>query len=129
MMYTDPISDMLTRIRNGQQAGHLDVNIPMSKIKLEIAKILVRQGFLKAYQVQDDRTFRVTLKYDVKGHPIIRCLKKVSKPGLRVYAGRQRLPRILGGAGIAIVSTSSGILTDHEARKAGVGGEVLCYVY
>jgi small subunit ribosomal protein S8 len=128
-MYTDPISDMLTRIRNGQQAGHLDVVVPLSKLKVEIAKILVRQGFLKGYHIDSDRSFRVTLKYDLKGQPVIRCIKKVSKPGLRVYARKQRLPRILGGAGIAVVSTSSGVLTDHEARKAGVGGEVLCYVY
>ncbi|MCE2930806.1 MAG: 30S ribosomal protein S8 [Vampirovibrionales bacterium] len=130
LMYSDPISDMLTRVRNAQRAGHLEVSVPLSKLKVEIAKILVRQGFVKEYRLESDRHFVVVLKYDHKsGEPVIRCLKKVSKSGLRVYSRTDRLPRVLGGSGIAIISTSRGILTDHEARKLGVGGEVLCYVY
>jgi small subunit ribosomal protein S8 len=129
-MYSDPISDMLTRIRNAQGAGHNEVAIPHSKLKVQIAKILVRQGFVKDFNVNAEaRQFTVVLKYDRRGVPLIKCLKKVSKPGLRVYSKRDRLPRILGGAGVAVISTSQGVLTDHEARKAGVGGEVLCYVY
>jgi small subunit ribosomal protein S8 len=130
-MYSDPISDMLTRIRNAQRAGHIEVSIPLSKMKVEIAKILVKQGFIKEYRVDSEaRALVLSLKYDLKsGEPIIRCLKKVSKSGLRVYSKKSRLPRVLGGSGVAIISTSRGILTDHEARKKGVGGEVICYVY
>ena len=128
-MLTDPIADMLTRIRNAQGAGHLMVEIPFSKLKVEIAKLLLKQGYVRSYEVLEQRTLRVVLKYDRQGEPVIRGLKRVSKPGLRVYANKDRLPRVLGGAGTAIVSTSQGILTDHEARKKGVGGEVLCYIY
>jgi len=128
-MYSDPIADMLTRIRNAQRVGHNDVSLPKSKLKVEIAKILVKQGFIKSISMVDERTLSLQLKYDRKGEPIIQYLKKVSKPGLRVYSKATRLPRILGGAGTAIVSTSKGLLTDQEARIQGVGGEVLCYVY
>ena len=128
-MYSDPIADMLTRIRNAQRVGHNEVSLPKSKLKAEIAKILVKQGFIKSFSMLDDRTLSLQLKYDRKGEPIIQYLKKVSKPGLRVYSKATRLPRILGGAGTAIVSTSKGLLTDQEARTQGVGGEVLCYVY
>jgi small subunit ribosomal protein S8 len=128
-MYSDPIADMLTRIRNAQRVGHNDVSLPKSKLKVEIAKILVKQGFIKSFSMVDERTLSLQLKYDRKGEPIIQYLKKVSKPGLRVYSKATRLPRILGGAGTAIVSTSKGLLTDQEARIQGVGGEVLCYVY
>ena len=128
-MYSDPIADMLTRIRNAQRVGHNDVSLPKSKLKVEIAKILVKQGFIKSFSMVDERTLSLQLKYDRKGEPIIQYLKKVSKPGLRVYSKATRLPRILGGAGTAIVSTSKGLLTDREARIQGVGGEVLCYVY
>ncbi len=128
-MYSDPIADMLTRIRNAQRVGHNEVSLPKSKLKVEIAKILVKQGFIKSFSMLDERTLSLQLKYDRKGEPIIQYLKKVSKPGLRVYSKATRLPRILGGAGTAIVSTSKGLLTDQEARTQGVGGEVLCYVY
>jgi small subunit ribosomal protein S8 len=128
-MYSDPIADMLTRIRNAQRVGHNEVSLPKSKLKAEIAKILVKQGFIKSFSMVDERTLSLQLKYDRKGEPIIQYLKKVSKPGLRVYSKAIRLPRILGGAGTAIVSTSKGLLTDQEARIHGVGGEVLCYVY
>jgi small subunit ribosomal protein S8 len=128
-MYSDPIADMLTRIRNAQRVGHNDVSLPKSKLKVEIAKILVKQGFINSFSMVDERTLSLQLKYDRKGEPIIQYLKKVSKPGLRVYSKATRLPRILGGAGTAIVSTSKGLLTDQEARIQGVGGEVLCYVY
>ncbi|MCS6266836.1 MAG: 30S ribosomal protein S8 [Vampirovibrio sp.] len=128
-MYSDPIADMLTRIRNAQRVGHNEVSLPKSKLKAEIAKILVKQGFIKSFSMVDERTLSLQLKYDRKGEPIIQYLKKVSKPGLRVYSKATRLPRILGGAGTAIVSTSKGLLTDQEARIHGVGGEVLCYVY
>ena len=128
-MYSDPIADMLTRIRNAQRVGHNEVSLPKSKLKAEIAKILVKQGCIKSFSMVDERTLSLQLKYDRKGEPIIQYLKKVSKPGLRVYSKATRLPRILGGAGTAIVSTSKGLLTDQEARTQGVGGEVLCYVY
>ena len=128
-MYSDPIADMLTRIRNAQRVGHNEVSLPKSKLKAEIAKILVKQGFIKSFSMVDERTLSLQLKYDRKGEPIIQYLKKVSKTGLRVYSKATRLPRILGGAGTAIVSTSKGLLTDQEARIHGVGGEVLCYVY
>lgn len=129
-MFSDPIADMLTRIRNALRAGHMEVNIPKSKLKLEIAKILLRQGYIAGVQSNDDeRSFSVVLKYDNQGEPVIRTIKRVSRSGLRVYAKSDKLPRILSGAGTAIVSTSKGLLTDHEARKQGVGGEVLCYVY
>ena len=128
-MYSDPIADMLTRIRNAQRVGHNEVSLPKSKLKAEIAKILVKQGFIKSFSMVDERTLSLQLKYDRKGEPIIQYLKKVSKPGLRVYSKSTRLPRILGGAGTDIVSTSKGLLTDQEARIHGVGGEVLCYVY
>ncbi|MFM7389403.1 MAG: 30S ribosomal protein S8 [Vampirovibrionales bacterium] len=129
-MFSDPIADMLTRIRNALRAGHMEVNIPKSKLKLEIAKILLRQGYIAGVQSNDDeRSFSVVLKYDNQGEPAIRTIKRVSRSGLRVYAKSDKLPRILSGSGTAIVSTSKGLLTDHEARKQGVGGEVLCYVY
>ena len=128
-MYSDPIADMLTRIRNAQRVGHNEVSLPKSKLKAEIAKILVKQGFIKSFSMVDERTLSLQLKYDRKGEPIIQYLKKVSKPGLRVYSKATSLPRILGGAGTAIVSTSKGLLTDQEARIHGVGGEVLCYIY
>jgi small subunit ribosomal protein S8 len=129
-MFSDPIADMLTRIRNALRAGHMEVNIPKSKLKLEIAKILLRQGYIAGVQSnEEERSFTVVLKYDNQGEPVIRTIKRISRSGLRVYSKRDKLPRVLSGAGTAIVSTSKGLLTDHEARKQGVGGEVLCYVY
>jgi small subunit ribosomal protein S8 len=105
------------------------VEIPISKLKTEICKLLLKYGYIRSYEVMEGRTLRLILKYDLHGNPVIRGLKRVSRPGLRVYASKDKLPRVMGGAGTAIVSSSQGILTDHEARKKGVGGEVLCYVY
>lgn len=132
MAVIDPISDMLTRIRNGVLLRRTFVLVPSSKIKVGIAKILLDEGFIQGYEVTDDRpqpNIRVWLKYDEKRRPILTNMKRVSKPGRRVYRGRQDLPRVLSGMGIAIVSTSKGLMTDREARRQGVGGEVLCYIW
>jgi small subunit ribosomal protein S8 len=129
---TDPIADLLTRIRNAQRANHEQVEIPASKLKLEIVRILAEERFIKGYQqVADDKqgTIRVQLKYGSRREPVITNLKRVSKPGLRVYKNSDELKRVLGGMGIAIISTSKGVLTDSQARKAHVGGEVLCEVW
>ncbi len=130
---TDPIADMLTRIRNANTAKHDTVNIPLSKMKLAIAGILLDEGYIKAYEIVDNGNFKdikVTLKYGKdKNEKIISGLKRISKPGLRVYANKEELPRVLGGLGIAIVSTNKGVVTDKEARKLGVGGEVLAFVW
>ena len=133
MAMTDPIADMLTRIRNANTAKHDTVDVPASKIKLAIADILVKEGFIKGYEVVEDgifKTIKITLKYGKdKTEKIITGLKRISKPGLRVYAGKDELPRVLGGLGIAIISTNKGIVTDKEARKLQVGGEVLAFVW
>ena len=133
MAMTDPIADMLTRIRNANTAKHDTVDVPASKIKLAIAEILVKEGYIKKYDVIEDGTFKtikITLKYGAdKSEKIITGLKRISKPGLRVYAGKDELPRVLGGLGIAIISTNKGIVTDKEARKLQVGGEVLAFVW
>ena len=133
MAMTDPIADMLTRIRNANTAKHDTVDIPSSKMKLSIAEILLKEGYIKSYEVVEDgnfKTIRVTLKYGAdKTEKIITGLKRISKPGLRVYAGKDELPRVLGGLGIAIISTNNGVVTDKEARKLGVGGEVLAFVW
>lgn len=127
---TDPIADMLTRIRNAAKAKHTNVRVPVSRIKLEIAKILHEEGYIRGFQlVGKGRDLRIRLKYDEHREPTIRGLKRVSKPGRRVYAGKQDMPRVLGGLGIAIVSTSQGVMTAAEARKRGIGGEVLGYVW
>lgn len=129
---TDPIADMLTRIRNANAAGHEQVSVPASKIKMEIARILKEEGFILDWAwVQDgpQGTLRITLKYGPKRERVLRGIRRVSKPGRRVYARRPELPRVMGGLGVAIVSTSRGILTDRQARRLGVGGEVLCYVW
>jgi small subunit ribosomal protein S8 len=128
-MLTDPIADMLTRIRNAHAAEHHIVEIPHSKLKFNITKVLLKQGFIRSYEVLEGKTIRILLKYDRMGNPVIRTIKRVSRPGLRVYKTAQTLPRVLAGAGIAVISTSQGLMTDHEARKAGVGGEVLCAIY
>ncbi len=131
-MMTDPISDMLTRIRNAVLAKHPEVNILGSKLKLEIARILLENRFVEDYQfIEDNRAglVRIALKYDEVGRSPIGGLKKVSKPGRRIYRNKKDLPRVLGGSGIAILSTSQGILTDREARTKNVGGEVLCYIW
>lgn len=129
---TDPIADMLTRIRNGNNAKHDSVDIPASNIKKEIARILLDEGYIKGYDVIDDGKqgiIRVELKYGKYNEKVLSGIKRISKPGLRVYVKSDEIPRVLGGLGIAILSTSKGILTDKEARKEGVGGEVICYVW
>ena len=133
MNISDPIADMLARIRNANTAKHDTVDIPVSKIKVSIADILVNEGYIEKYEIVPDGNFeaiRVTLKYgDNKNEKIISGIKKISKPGLRVYAGKDEVPSVLGGLGIAILSTNKGVITDKEARKLGVGGEVLAYVW
>ena len=133
MTMSDPIADMLTRIRNANTAKHDTVDIPSSKIKVAIADILVDEGYIAKYDIIDEgsyKTMRVTLKYGAdKNEKIITGIKRISKPGLRVYAGKDEIPNVLGGLGIAILSTNKGILTDKEARKAQVGGEVLAFVW
>ncbi len=133
MAMTDPIADMLTRIRNANTAKHDTVDVPASKMKLAIAEILLNEGYIKKYDVVEDGTFKtikITLKYGKdKSEKIITGLKRISKPGLRVYAGKDELPRVLGGLGVAIISTNKGIVTDKEARKLQVGGEVLAFVW
>jgi len=132
-MYTDPIADYLTRIRNANSAGHRVVEIPASNLKKEITKILFDQGYILSYKFEENAvqgTIKIALKYDkVTKEPVIRSIQRVSKPGLRKYAGHDELPRVLNGLGIAIVSTSHGVMTSKQARKENVGGEVLCYVY
>ncbi|MCR4782397.1 MAG: 30S ribosomal protein S8 [Lachnospiraceae bacterium] len=133
MNISDPIADMLTRIRNANTAKHDTVDIPVSKMKISIADILVDEGYVEKYEIVEDGQFksiRVTLKYSgAKKDQIISGIKKISKPGLRVYAGKDNVPRVLGGLGVAILSTNKGVITDKEARKLGVGGEVLAYVW
>jgi small subunit ribosomal protein S8 len=129
---TDPIADLLTRIRNASRAGHEQVEIPGSKLKLEIVKILEQEKFVRGYQfIKDDKqgVIRVYLKYGQRREPVLTNLKRVSKPGLRVYAPASRIPRVLNGMGIAILSTSRGVIPDREARRQRVGGEVLAYVW
>ncbi|MBR0417063.1 MAG: 30S ribosomal protein S8 [Firmicutes bacterium] len=132
MSMTDPVADMLTRIRNANTAGHAEVSIPASKIKKNIAEILLKEGYIKAYEVvagdvQDNIV--ITMKYGQGKQRVISGIKRISKPGLKVYAKKDEVPRVLGGLGIAIISTSNGLITDKEARKLGVGGEVICYVW
>ena len=132
MTMTEPVADMLTRIRNANTAGHATVDIPASKIKKNIAEILVKEGYIKGYEVVAGETqdiIRVTMKYGPEKTKVISGIKKISKPGLKVYAKANEVPKVLGGLGIAIISTSSGLVTDKEARKLGVGGEVICYVW
>ena len=130
---TDPIADMLTRIRNANTAKHDTVDVPASKIKTEIARILLDEGYIKAYEIVEDgvvKTIKITLKYGAdKNQKVISGLKRISKPGLRVYAGVENMPKVLGGLGIAIISTNKGIVTDKEARAMNVGGEVLAFVW
>ena len=130
---TDPIADMLTRIRNANTAKHDTVDVPSSKMKLAIAKILLDEGYIKSYDLVDNGNFKdihITLKYGKdKNEKIISGLQRISKPGLRVYASKEELPTVLGGLGVAIISTNQGVVTDKEARKLGVGGEVLAFVW
>ena len=132
MVINDPIADMLTRIRNAQVARHDTVTMPASNMKKSIAKLMQNEGFIKAYEVIDDGLqgeIRITLKYLDKKQPVIVGLKRISKPGLRVYASCEDLPKVLGGLGVAIISTSKGVMTDRMARKENLGGEVLCYIW
>lgn len=132
MNTTDPIADMLTRIRNANSAKHKTVDVPASKMKTAIAEILFREGYIKSFEVisnENQGIIRITLKYDEKGTRVIDGIKRISKPGLRVYASKEELPKVLNGLGIAIISTSKGLKTDKEAREAGMGGEVLAYVW
>ena len=132
MAMTDPIGDMLTRIRNGIMASYDAVDIPSSKLKMNIAKVLKSEGFIKNYRIMNEgarETIRVFLKYDENGVPVIGGLKRVSKPSLRFYTKTDKIPKVLGGLGVNILSTSKGVMTDREARKMGVGGEVLCAVW
>ena len=133
MTMSDPIADMLTRIRNANTAKHDTVDVPSSKMKLAIADILVKEGYIASYEIVDDGAFKnihMTLKYGAdKNEKIITGIKRISKPGLRVYAGKDELPKVLGGLGIAILSTNKGVITDKEARKLQIGGEVLAFVW
>jgi small subunit ribosomal protein S8 len=134
MSMTDPIADMLTRIRNGIQARHDRVDIPASKLKVEIARILKNEGFISNFKLVEEQEavqqlLRVYLKYSPDGEPVIHGIERVSRPGRRVYRGKQEIPRVLGGLGLAIVSTSKGVLSGAEAARDGIGGEVLCQVW
>ena len=133
MSMTDPIADMLTRIRNGIHAGHESVTIPASKMKIEIARILKQEGYINDYEVTGEtakeKTIAIELKYGPDKQKVISGLKRISKPGLRVYAKGDNVPRVLNGLGIAIISTSKGLMTDRDARKAHLGGEVVAYVW
>ena len=133
MTMSDPIADMLTRIRNANTAKHDTVDVPSSKMKLAIADILVKEGYVEKYDIVENGAFnniRITLKYGAdKNEKIISGIKKISKPGLRVYANKENLPKVLGGLGIAILSTNQGVITDKEARRLGVGGEVLVFIW
>ncbi len=132
MNITDPIADMLTRIRNANTSKHKTVDIPASNMKKAIAEILFEEGYIKAFEVIENENqgiIRITIKYDEKGSRVIAGLKRISKPGLRVYAAASELPKVLNGLGIALISTSKGIMTDKKAREQGIGGEVLAYVW
>ncbi|MGC8861414.1 MAG: 30S ribosomal protein S8 [Armatimonadota bacterium] len=132
MTVTDPVADLLTRIRNANSAKHETVEVPASRLSIEILRILKDEGFIRGYEMVKDRKFptaRIALRYGPKQEKVISNLKRVSKPGLRVYAKRDKVPRVLRGLGVAIISTSKGVMTDREARRLGIGGEVLCYVW
>jgi small subunit ribosomal protein S8 len=132
MMITDPIADMLTRIRNASNVKHKSVEVPASNMKKRLAEILLDEGFIKKFEVAEDNmqnVVKIDLKYGANNEKVITGLKRISKPGLRVYVKSDDVPRVLGGLGIAVISTSKGIMTDKEARKLGIGGEVVCYVW
>ena len=131
-MMTDPIADFLTRVRNANMAKHDTVKVPSSKLKQAIAEILKREGFIKDFDLKKDNKqgmLRIFMRYGPDSTKVISGMQRISKPGLRVYAQKDELPKVLGGLGIAVISTSKGVLTDKEARQAGVGGEVLCYIW
>lgn len=130
MSMSDPIADMLTRIRNGQMAGHDSVIIPSSKAKVALAKVLAEEGYVSAYSINENNgklELSVVLKY-FEGQPVIEMIKRVSRPGLRIYKNKNELPQVIGGLGVAVVSTSKGVMSDRAARQAGVGGEIICLV-
>ena len=132
MNISDPVSDLLARLRNALSARHEKADVPSSRFKVELARILKDEGYIKNFKVMDDRggsLLRLYLKYDDTGNPVIHGLARSSKPGRRLYAGKNELPEVLGGLGVAIVSTSQGLLTGHDAKKRGVGGEVVCTVW
>ena len=132
MTMTDPIADMLTRIRNANVVKHETVDVPASNVKKELARILLEEGFIRGYDVIEDGKqgiIRVQLKYGQSGERVISGLKRISKPGMRVYSAKDEIPKVLNGLGIAVISTSKGVLTDRQARKENVGGEVICYVW
>lgn len=132
MVMTDPVADFLTRIRNANSVNHEKVEIPSSKLKVTLAEILKEEGYIKDYDYIEDGKqgiLRLYLKYGANKQKVITGIKRISKPGLRVYAKKDQIPRVLGGLGIAIISTSQGVMTDKKARKSGLGGEVLCYVW
>ena len=131
-MNTDPIADMLTRIRNANMVSHETVEVPTSKLKVELAKLLKSEGFIADYKVDDSTKFSkivITLKYDEKQKPVITNLQRVSTPGLKTYSKSKNLPKVLGGMGVAVISTSKGLMSDRKARKENLGGEILCYVW
>ena len=131
-MYTDPIADMLTRIRNANIVSHEEVEMPSSKLKVELAKLLKNEGFIVDYKIDDSEKFSkivITLKYDEKRKPVITNLQRVSTPGLKTYSKSKNLPKVLGGMGVAVISTSKGLMSDRKARKENLGGEILCYVW
>ena len=132
MKITDPISDMLTRIRNANSAGKDSVSMPSSKVLVEIARVITEEGYVEGYTVEDtkpQKTLHITLKYGKKRAKVIRGIRRISKPGMRIYSTAEKLPRVLGGLGTAVVSTSKGMMCDRDARKNGVGGEVIAYVW
>jgi small subunit ribosomal protein S8 len=131
-MQTDPIADMLTRMRNSIRIKDEKVDIPASRMKVDIAKVLKEEGFIKSYKIIKDKKqgiLRVTLKYTAENNSVISGLKRISKPGRRVYIEKAKIPNVMGGVGIAVITTSKGILTDNECRQEGIGGEVLCYIW
>lgn len=132
MVMTDPLADMCTRIRNGYRAGLLEIDVPLNKLKVELARILKKEGYIKNYKLVKEgkkESIKIFLKYDEKNNPSIRGIERVSCPGRRVYSKVEKLPKVMGGAGISIISTSRGVMTDEEARKQRVGGEVICKVW
>ncbi len=132
MSMTDPVADMLTRIRNANTAGHAEVDVPASKIKKNIAEILLKEGYIKGFEVVETEpqdVIKIEMKYGAGKQKVISGIKRISKPGLKVYVKKDEIPKVLGGLGIAIISTSSGLITDKQARELGVGGEVVCYVW
>ena len=132
MTLTDPIADMLTRIRNANSVGKDTVSMPSTKVLVEVARVICEEGYIEGYVVEDtkpQKTLIITLKYGPKRARVIRGIKRISKPGLRIYAGKDELPRVLGGLGTAIISTSQGVMADRDARKKGIGGEVIAYIW